>query len=229
MSGAYKFAMSALEVWVGFYQNLKYHQQQQWAGGYFCSPIQIWPLKILPSIHQTTNNIHMKSLLTLVVMLFSLSAFCQGQLQKEATGFISFASGRVMQLADAVPEDKFNWSPQSGVRSFADVFKHIISANYFFGSKLGGTLPADVKMETLDADLKTKKDITAALKQSYDFILESIKNTKDDALPAKVEYPFPGEFTNMSSVLIALSHSNEHLGQLIAYSRMNGIKPPWSE
>jgi uncharacterized damage-inducible protein DinB len=171
----------------------------------------------------------MKNLFTLIVMFLSLHAFSQGQLQKEATGFITFSSGRVMQLAEIIPEEKFSWSPETGVRSVGDVFKHIISANYFFGSKLGGAVPAGVKMETLEMDLKTKKDITAALKQSYDFILSAIQNTKDDALSTKVEYPFPGEFTNMSSILIALTHSNEHLGQLIAYSRMNGIKPPWSE
>ncbi|HEX5170208.1 MAG TPA: DinB family protein [Cyclobacteriaceae bacterium] len=171
----------------------------------------------------------MKNLFTLIAVLLSFSAFCQGQLQKEATGFISFSSGKVMQLAEAVPEEKYTWSPQAGVRSFADVFKHIISANYFFGSKLGATIPAGVKMETLDMDLKTKADIKAALKQSYDFILAAVKDTKDENLAAKVEYPFPGEFTNMSSVLIALAHSDEHLGQLIAYSRVNGIKPPWSE
>ena len=51
----------------------------------------------------------------------------------------------------------------------------------------------------------------------------------DDALATKVEFPFPGDYTNTTAVLIALSHCNEHLGQLIAYSRMNGITPPWSK
>ena len=44
-----------------------------------------------------------------------------------------------------------------------------------------------------------------------------------------VRFPFPGEYTSMSAILIALAHSNEHLGQLIAYARMNKIAPPWSE
>jgi hypothetical protein len=44
-----------------------------------------------------------------------------------------------------------------------------------------------------------------------------------------VEFPFPGEFTSMSAILISLGHTNEHLGQLIAYARMNGITPPWSQ
>jgi len=171
----------------------------------------------------------MKSLLTLLTVLLSLNAFCQGQLQKETSGSIAFVSGKVIQLAEIVPEEKFSWAPENGVRSFASVFTHIISANYFFGSKLGATLPTGVNMGTLESDLKTKKDIVAALKQSYDFVIGAVKNTKDDVLATKVEYPFPGEFTNMSSILIALAHSNEHLGQLIAYARVNGIKPPWSE
>lgn len=171
----------------------------------------------------------MKTVFTFIALAFSVHAFCQGQLQKEASGLIQFSSQKVIQLAEIVPEEKYSWAPEKDVRSFKDVFTHIISANYFFGSKMGGQIPAGINMATLEADLKTKKDITAALKQSYDFIIDAVKNTKDETMPVKVEYPFPGDFTNMSSVLIAVSHCTEHLGQLIAYSRVNGIKPPWSE
>lgn len=171
----------------------------------------------------------MKYFLTLFALVFSAQAFCQGQLQKESTNSLSFVSGHVMQLAKAIPADKFSYTPQAGVRSVADVCAHIISANYFFASKLGGKIPADVKMETLEKDLKTKDVIEKELKRSYDLLIESIKTTKDASLAAKVEFPFPGEYTGMSAILIALGHSNEHLGQLIAYARMNGIKPPWSE
>ena len=85
-----------------------------------------------------------------------------------------------------------------------------------------------MKMETLEKDLKTKDAIEKELKRSYDVIIEAIKNTKDNTLANKVEFPFPGEYTSMSTILIALGHSNEHLGQLIAYARVNGIVPPWS-
>ncbi len=171
----------------------------------------------------------MKNLLTIAGLLLCMSSLSQGLTQKEASGSLSFASGRVMQLASAVPADKYSWSPQSGVRSFAQVFAHIVSANYFFASKLGAKIQEGVKMETIEKDLTTKEDISAALKQSYEVIINAVKNTKDGALAAKVEFPFPGEYTSLSAILIALSHSNEHLGQLIAYSRMNGITPPWSE
>ncbi len=170
----------------------------------------------------------MKNLLIILTIFCVSGAYAQGQLQNEASGNITYASGHVMQLAEAFPADKYSWVPMEGVRSTAGVFAHIISANYFFASKLGATIPEGVNMQTLEQDLTEKEDIQAELKQSYDVLLGAIMETKDDALAETVEYPFPGEFTNMSSILIALSHTNEHLGQLIAYARMNGITPPWS-
>lgn len=171
----------------------------------------------------------MKYQIAVVALLFSFEALCQGQFQKESAGSLTFVSGQVMMLAQAIPGDKYSYSPQAGVRSVAEVCAHIISANYFFASKLGAKIPADVKMETLEKDLKAKDAIATELKRSYDLMINAIKNTADTALPTKVEFPFPGEFTGMSTILISLAHSNEHLGQLIAYSRMNNITPPWNQ
>jgi uncharacterized damage-inducible protein DinB len=170
----------------------------------------------------------MKNLLIFAALLISLQTFGQGQMQKESAGSMSYVSGQVMQLAQAIPANKYAWSPQAGVRSVAQVCAHIISANYFFAAKLGAKIPDGVKMETIEADLKTKDAIASELKRSYELITSAIKDTKDEALATKVEFPFPGEYTSMTAILIALGHSNEHLGQLIAYARMNGITPPWS-
>ncbi|HEY0652818.1 MAG TPA: DinB family protein [Chryseosolibacter sp.] len=171
----------------------------------------------------------MKQLFTICALAATSIAFGQGQLQKESTNSLAFVSDHVMQLAKAIPAEKYSYTPQQGVRTVADVCAHIISANYFFASKLGAKIPADVKMETIEKDLKAKDAIEKELKRSYDLLIESIRNTKDASLAAKVDFPFPGEYTGMSAILISLGHSNEHLGQLIAYARMNGIKPPWSE
>lgn len=171
----------------------------------------------------------MKKVLLICAFFVSATAFAQNQVQTETTNMITYASGHLMELVEAIPEDKYSWAPEDGVRSVAGVIQHIISTNYFFGTKLGGTVPDGVNMETLEQDLKTKADLTAALKQSTDFIVETIKGVSDDALADKLEFPFPGEYTTMSAILIAQSHCNEHLGQLIAYARTNGITPPWSQ
>ncbi len=171
----------------------------------------------------------MKKLFTFAAILVAMNALAQGQLQKEASGSLSHSSGQVMQLAQAIPAEKYPWTPQNGVRSFAEVFAHIVSANYYFASKLGAKVPESVKMETIEKDLKKKEEIAAALKQSYELVIAAINNLKDADMAKKVEFPFPGTYTDMSALLIAVGHSNEHLGQLVAYSRMNGITPPWSE
>lgn len=171
----------------------------------------------------------MKYLFTIAVLLFSAQAFCQGQFQKESVGSLGYVSGQVMQLAKAIPAEKFSFTPQKGVRSVAEVCAHIVSANYMFADKLGAKVPADVNMMTLEKTLTTKEACEKELKRSYDLVIDAVKNTKDAALSAKVQFPFPGEYTGMSAILITMAHSNEHLGQLIAYARMNGITPPWSE
>jgi uncharacterized damage-inducible protein DinB len=171
----------------------------------------------------------MKKILTICALLVSSTVFAQSQMQNEAAGMITFAANRVSELAEAFPDDKYSWAPQEGVRSVAGVIGHVISANYFFGSKLGGTVPEGVNPMTIEQDLTTKAELTEALKNSTDFVLAAIKNVDDSALGDKVEFPFPGEYTTMTAILIAQGHCNEHLGQLIAYARSNGITPPWSE
>lgn len=156
-------------------------------------------------------------------------AFGQGQFQQESAGAMVFASGRVLQLLDAVPDDKLDWTPADGVRSFRDVFAHIAQANYFLGSRLGSAVPAGLDVMNLANTLKTRDQLKSALNDSFNFLSEAMRNTKDETLPNRVEFPFPGEYTTMSAILMALTHAREHMGQLIAYSRVNGITPPWSE
>ena len=78
----------------------------------------------------------MKYQFAIVALLVSFEAFCQGQFQKESAGSLTYVSGQVMMLAQAIPGDKYSFTPQAGVRSVAEVCAHIISANYFFASKL---------------------------------------------------------------------------------------------
>lgn len=169
----------------------------------------------------------MKKALTICALLVSSTLFAQ-QMQKETTNIISYASDHISQLAEAIPEDKYSWMPEEGVRSVSQVIGHVISANYFFGSKLGAMVPEGVNAMTIEQDLTTKAELTAALKESTDFIIEAINGVDDATMGDKVEFPFPGEYTTMTAILIAQGHVQEHLGQLIAYARSNGITPPWS-
>ena len=171
----------------------------------------------------------MKKIVFILTFLISFNAWSQGQLQKEASGFVSGTAEKFVQLAEAIPSEQYDWRPESSTRSFAEVFAHTISSNYFFASQLGVETPKNINMQNLEKDLNTKDKILAELKSSFDFAQKAIMETQDSDLATKANYPFPGEFTNMSTVLILMYHTNEHLGQLIAYARMNDITPPWSQ
>lgn len=144
----------------------------------------------------------MKKVLTNCALFVSATLFAQGQLQTETANMLNYASGQVMQLAQAMPSEKYEWTPEEDVRTFTGVLHHIISAIYFFAMKLGATLPSGENMETLEQDLKTKEDIEAAVKQSSELIVGAIKNVKDADLPNKINFPFPGEYTTMSAILM---------------------------
>jgi len=171
----------------------------------------------------------MKKIFLIITLFASVSTMAQNQMQNESANMLSQASDKILQLAEAASADVYNYSPEEGVRSFAGVLQHVISANYFFAMKLGASLPDGVNMETIEQDYKTKEQLVPAVKQSTETILAAIKSIDDSDLGNKLEFPFPGEYTTMSAILIALSHGNEHLGQLIAYSRANGLSPPWSK
>lgn len=171
----------------------------------------------------------MKKGLLIIALFAGFSTMAQNQMQNESANMLSGASNKISQLAEAASADIYSYSPEDGVRSFAGVLQHVISANYFFAMKLGASLPDGVNMETIEQDYKTKEQLVPAVKQSVETIIAAIKGIEDGALGDKLEFPFPGEYTNMSAILIALSHGNEHLGQLIAYGRANGLAPPWSK
>jgi hypothetical protein len=73
-----------------------------------------------------------------------------------------------------------------------------------------------------------KENIIRVVKESFVFAKESSQKVDPATLGEKVEMPF-GDYSKQSLILLMLDHSGEHKGQLIAYARMNGITPPWSE
>ena len=74
-------------------------------------------------------------------------------------------------------------------------------------------------------DLTEKAQIVARLKESHEHVRAVVKALQDPAQGTK-QY---GRAVPQWSVLLQLvSHMNEHLGQSIAYARMNGVVPPWS-
>jgi uncharacterized damage-inducible protein DinB len=138
---------------------------------------------------------------------------------------------KAMALAKAVPEEKYGWRPAAGVRSFGELFLHIAKGNQLLLKMSSGTSMAELEKqiaENTEAEkhVPGKEQILALLTQSF----ADVRKAMESGRGLNREMPFFGQTTTKRGIFAILdTHVGEHLGQAIAYARMNGIVPPWSK
>lgn len=162
----------------------------------------------------------------IITAFFNINAAPSGDqpvFVKEFMGQMDFVKGRLIQLAEAMPEDKFDWTPGEGVRTVGEVYSHVAEANSYLISAINNTKPEMNKEEKA----QDKKSIISMLASSCDAVKEAASKLTEDDLNREVE-AFGMKFTLRNFMITMLNHCHEHLGQSIAYARMNGITPPWS-
>ncbi|MFZ0455413.1 MAG: DinB family protein [Ignavibacteriaceae bacterium] len=137
------------------------------------------------------------------------------------------SSKKIIALAEAVPAEDYNWRPEEGVRSVAEVYVHIGMSNYFILSFLGEKMPQGFD-QNAEKNMTDKKDIINFLKQSFDDAQKFLSDYSDTDYDTIVELPF-GKFSKKQILMLTATHAHEHLGQSIAYARTNHIVPPWSK
>lgn len=138
------------------------------------------------------------------------------------------ASGKLLRLAEAIPEANYGWRPMEGVSTVRDVLVHVTETNLMLGNRLGTKPPAGLDRKTVGASMKTKADAIAVTKQSMDFVRGVLANIPAAELLPEVDV-FGKKAPKLRVALLPVDHAHEHLGQLIAYARMNRITPPWSK
>jgi uncharacterized damage-inducible protein DinB len=137
-------------------------------------------------------------------------------------------SSQLIALAEAIPADKYSWRPAPGVRSVSEVYMHIAIANFYLLSITGPKMPADLTSGDLEKTVTAKADVISWLKRSLDAVKTARAQLKPGDLERKVKIQGK-EVTVDGMYLRIIIHDNEHMGQLVAYARMNGIVPPWSQ
>jgi uncharacterized damage-inducible protein DinB len=140
---------------------------------------------------------------------------------------ISYYEGRFTRLAEAIPADKYNWRPAQGVRSIGEVFAHIVAANYGIARALGTQPPSGVDFKAIAAAAGDKAQTVQGLKDSFAHFRKAIL-ALSDADADKPQKMFGRDTTQRGAFIMITGHTGEHLGQSIAYARVNGIVPPWT-
>ena len=151
---------------------------------------------------------------------------------------LSLIEGEMMGAVKAMPVEKFGFAPSAAifapgqktefgtVRSFAQQAAHVAEANYYFFSTVGGMKP-DVDMSAVEK-LTNKDDVVAALAGSFAFGHKAIATLTAANAFEVLKAPEPGVQTRVTLAGFAISHANDHYGQMVEYLRMNGIVPPAS-
>ena len=178
--------------------------------------------------------------LIVIVMLVS-ALFAQAQTQPPTTlasmvdREVSAVEKQVVEAAEAMPEDKFNFTPENltipgddykGVRSFAVQVKHIASSNYFIWSPItGDAVPAAIKDGNGPVDMKSKAEILKFLKDSFALGHKAAATLT----PENMLQPYaPGKAARLDRIEFGVAHAYNHYGQMVEYLRMNGVVPPAS-
>lgn len=151
---------------------------------------------------------------------------------------ITLIERQVVGAVSAMPEEKFNFSPESlnikgsdykGVYTFAGLAKHLAAANYFlWGGAAGEKPPAKVEGIKGPSGMTAKNDIVEFLKESFEAGHRAAKMLTAENANDMVPGPGGNQVPRIFAVSFTAAHAYDEYGQMVEYLRMNGIVPPAS-
>jgi uncharacterized damage-inducible protein DinB len=141
---------------------------------------------------------------------------------------------QVLALANAIPEEKYSWRPGPGVRSIQEVLLHIAFGNRLL-LDIANNQPKPELLEKqigdnskAESQKTAKAEVIKLVSDAFAEVRKSLEAERPTTLSRNAEF-FSAPTTRRGILMRIDTHVAEHLGQLIAYARVNGIVPPWSK
>ena len=155
------------------------------------------------------------------------------EVRKQFLADLDTLESKFLALANAIPANKYAWRPAQGVRSVGEAFMHVASEFYVYAPMAYGAARSPVIPRGQDAfkkfeSMSTKDDVVKHLKEGFAYAKQSITGIDEGQLTGSRKL-FGGDHTIIETSFAMTDDLHEHLGQLIAYARMNGVTPPWSK
>jgi hypothetical protein len=139
--------------------------------------------------------------------------------------------GKFVGLAEAFPQDKYSWRPMEGVRSVSEVLMLAAMEGYSFIPSSFGAKNADLGSREEMGKLRTltdKAQVIEHLNKGFAHAKKELEALDPATLTGKRKVM--GRDLSVTDTALAIGGDlHEHLGQMIAYARMNHIVPPWSK
>lgn len=161
------------------------------------------------------------------VMVMKAAPAAPAGFRAEYVAEIDRVGQKLVDLAEAMPAGKYSWRPGPGVRSVAEVYMHVVISNSRIRSFLG--LPPMEGLRPESEKITDKAQIVSLLKKSIENVRAAVANLTNADLDKSIKTASGREMTDRQVLLLIITHMHEHLGQSIAYARMNGVTPPWSK
>lgn len=149
---------------------------------------------------------------------------------------IAYFEDRYTKLAEAIPAEKYSWRPADGTRTIGEVFAHVAVMNALSRRRLEEPLRPGVTYGISNEDVEKntmslandKEKLVQQLRMSFTSLRQEVLLLSDSDAETSKKL-FGKEATVQGAFFLLTQNLGEHLGQLIAYSRINGIAPPWSQ
>lgn len=144
-------------------------------------------------------------------------------------GQFTYSTDRIYALAEAMPEENYSWSPDGVAMHVSKVYLHIARYNFLLPQMvLGVEIPDDIDTGDSMEEITDKEEVLRLLERSIDHVKETIPTVSTEKLEGTVTI-YGQTVTGVGGLFQLETHMSEHIGQSIAYARMLGITPPWSQ
>ncbi len=155
------------------------------------------------------------------------------EVRKEFLTDLDSLHSKFVALAEAFPADKYSWRPAPGVRSVGEVFMHVASEFYFYTPAVFGAMPSPVVEGTKAGfekfeKMSSKPEVMKHLREGFAYGRGAVAALEESKIIGTHKI-FGGDHQVIEMSFDMTDDLHEHLGQLIAYARMNGVKPPWTK
>ena len=155
------------------------------------------------------------------------------EVRKQYMADMDTLQSKFLALANAFPADKYSWRPAPGVRSVGEVFMHVASEFYVYaplayGAQRSPLIPRGQDSFKKFESASTKQDVLKHLTEGFAYAKEQINGVDAGQLTGSRKL-FGGDHNIIETSFAMTDDLHEHLGQLIAYARMNAVTPPWSK
>ena len=169
-----------------------------------------------------------------LIFAFICTSFIYSQNQsitkKDLLDSWDLMSTMVIESANAMPADAYDYSPGEPLRNFANQLNHTTKSNIGLGSMVFGKMPS-FKMPNQSNPPQSKEEVIDILEKSFKYFKENLESLSEESLNETINWGRRGsgvEVTKLKGILIIFSHLQREHGKTIMYLRAKGITPPQS-